>query len=222
MTSLVTSWSYSAFELYQRCPAAYKYAKIDKLPDPPSKALLNGRVKHKDVENYLKDPKDVPVPAAGKLFDWLLPALKAEPHLLVEQQWAFGRDWRETRWFKDDRTWLRSVLDAGVIYDDMTVELIDWKTGKYYGTNEDQVELFALTAMVRYPQAPKVMTRLAYLDNGQQVTAEYDSKDREALRAKWEKKVAPLFREETWAAKPNDKCGWCNFSRSKGGPCRYG
>lgn len=219
--SQVTSWSYSAFELWAKCPAAYKYAKLDKLPDPPSKALLDGRVAHKEIEDYLRG--EPAIPAKGwKHFKWLLEELRDAPKVLIEQKWAFNRDWREAAWFRDKTTWLRSVVDAGVIYDDNVVEIIDWKTGKQYATNEDQVELFALTAMVRYPMAPTVLTRLAYLDSGAQVPNEFNAKDRDKLKAKWEAKVRPLFQETTWAPKPNDKCGWCNFSRSKGGPCKYG
>lgn len=223
MSNAVTTWSYSALEQYLQCPLKYKLAKIDKLPDPAGPALLKGRDWHSAIENYLKGPASMPIPKEGAKFDWLLPSLKATPGLLVEQKWAFSRQWKQAKWIRDDTTWLRGVVDAGVIYEDNSVELIDWKTGKQYESNQDQLELFALTAMVRYPEAPNVTTRLAYLESGEQPDmVVHKGSDREKLKAKWEKKVAPLFQEEVWAAKPNDKCGWCSFSRSKGGPCRYG
>jgi hypothetical protein len=109
-----------------------------------------------------------------------------------------------------------------VIYDDNAVEIIDWKTGKQYEENKDQVELFAMTAMVRYPETEKVITRLAYFDSGAQVMNEFDAKDREALKAKWAAKVRPMFEDTVFAPKPSEKCRWCNFSKSKGGPCRFG
>lgn len=221
MTNPVTTWSYSAYALYEECPAKYKYAKIDKLPDPAGKAMLRGREVHKAVENYLKNPKG-PMPMVAEKFSWLLSELAQAPKLLVEQQWAFNRQWGPARWFKDNTTWLRSVVDAGVIYDDHVVEIVDWKTGKLYDTNEDQMELFALTAMVRYKETPLVITRLAYLDDGREVVVEHKASDREALKKKWEQKVVPMFTDTTWAPKPSDRCKWCNFSRSKGGPCRFG
>lgn len=228
MTNGVTAWSYSAWALYDECPAKYKYAKIDKLPDPPGPAMARGREVHKAVETYLKEPKKHQFPMEhGKKFVDLILALRDAPNLLVEQQWCFTKDWRETGWF-DKRgghytPWLRSVVDAGVIYEDGVVEVVDWKTGKLYATNEDQMELFALTAMVRYKQAPMVITRLAYLDDGAEIIVEHDASDREKLKAKWERKVQPLFNETIWAPKPSTKaCRFCNFSRSKGGPCKEG
>ena len=48
----VKSWSYSAYALYDQCPAKYRYAKIDKLPEPRSEALERGDRIHKEVEAY--------------------------------------------------------------------------------------------------------------------------------------------------------------------------
>lgn len=222
----VTAWSFSAWELYTQCPAKYKYAKIDKLPDPPGPAMARGRAVHKSVEDFLKQPtSSFPVEAAK--FAKLVYELAQFPKLLVEQQWAFDRDWREAPWFgKRDgsgkQPWLRSVVDAGVIYEDHAVEVIDWKTGKLYEENKEQVELFALSAMVRYPMAPTVTTRLAYLDSGDELISEHKAADRDKLKAKWEKAVVPMFTDTVFAPRPNSKCKWCNFSKSKSGPCRYG
>lgn len=222
----VTSWSYSAYALYTECPFKYKCIKIDKLPDPAGPALLKGRQVHISVENFLKQPTTAFPVAAGR-FSELLYALVEAPKLLVEQKWAFQRNWREAPYYgKRDGTgpqpWLRSVIDAGVIYDDNVVELIDWKTGKMYDVNADQMELFALSGMVRYAETPLVITRLAYLDSGDEIIVEHKASDREALKAKWEQKVVPMFTDTVFAPRPNDNCKWCNFSRSKGGPCRFG
>lgn len=223
----VTSWSYSAWALYTECPYKFKLTKLEGREDKPSKALLDGRKKHKAIEDFLKQPASQPFPVCATRFSNLLYALAQHPKLIVEQKWAFDRNWRESGYFKDNNTWLRSVIDAGVIYEDHSVEAIDWKSGKKYGSNSDQVELFALTIMMRYPQTTHVTTRLAYIDDvvplsESEVIAEHKVSDREKLRDKWQKAVVPMFTDTTFAPRPNDKCGWCNFSRSKGGPCRFG
>lgn len=226
--SQVTSWSYSAYATHAECPLKYKLEKIDKIKVPTPPAFIKGREWHKAMEDFLKaQPGTVPVPKQGARFIPLLEAIQAHPRKLVEQQWAFNRQWRESKWFRDNSTWLRSVLDAGVIHEDYAVDIVDWKTGKYYSTNEDQLELFALTAMVRIPQAPEVNTLLAYLETGDEIVASYSAKDREKLKAKWEKKVEPMFNDTTFAPRPNDNCRRCPFRKSGdpsegGGRCRFG
>lgn len=233
----VTAWSYSAYALHAECPLKYKLEKIDKIKTPTPPAFAKGRKWHKAMEDFLKEPVHAgsthSIPAEGAKFAELLLALKEQPQLLVEQQWAFNRKWGQAKWFRDDSTWLRSVVDAGVIFPDYVVEVIDWKTGKKYAENQDQLELFALTAMVRIPQAPAVQTRLAYLESGDEVLGWYDAKDRDKLRAKWEKKVEPMFSDETFAPRPNDKCRFCHFAKNAAlvidgqenhgaGKCRFG
>lgn len=232
--SLVKAWSYSAFALWAECPYKFRLEKIDKIKTPTPAAFSKGRKWHKAIEDFLKTPGPaLAVPPEGKHFVDLLLALKEQPRLLVEQQWAFNARWGEAKWFRDDSTWFRAVVDAGVIYDDYVVEIADWKTGKIYGENKDQVELFALSAMVRYPQAPEVLTRLAYLESGEELTGAFSSKDKDKLRAKWEGKVAPMFADEVFAPRPNDKCRWCHFAKSAArtidgqvnegaGKCRFG
>jgi len=214
---LPTAWSYSAYADYELCPAKFKYGRIDKLPQPDNPAFIKGREWHKKAEDFLRGLIELPK-ELRHFADAFTELRDMQP--IVEQQWGFTSDWGKTGWFGND-TWFRAVVDAGVIYDDRTADIIDHKTGKMYKTNEDQVELFALAAMCRYPELTSVTARLWYLESGDEIIREFPAKDKDKLRSKWEKKVGPLFADRKWAPRPNDKCRWCAFSSAKGGPCKY-
>lgn len=220
----VTAWSYSRYGDYKQCPAKFMYKHLRKLPDPGSAAMNRGNVIHKLAEDYVRGKLDEVPPE--------LATVKTEINHLkdnfatVEQNWGFRDDWSWTgkpNWFGDD-VWFRAKADAVVVYDDDTCMLVDWKTGKKYFSNEEQVELFSLAAFMRYPTITHVDTRLWYTDapeHDNEVQREYTRKDAELIAKDWTKKVVPMFKDRRYAPTPNDKCGWCPYSKAKGGPCKF-
>ena len=54
MPRKITAWSYSALSQYEKCPRQYKYARIDKLPQPESHALERGNILHAKAEQFVK------------------------------------------------------------------------------------------------------------------------------------------------------------------------
>ena len=219
MSNELAAWSYSRYSDYDQCPLRFKLKHIDKIPEPASAAMVRGREIHKEGEMYLLK-KGLLTPALEK-FKTLLSELAALPHVSPEMKAGFTRAWCKTGYFAKD-IWLRAVFDVFVPYEDDTGLIIDFKTGKKYATNHDQVELFALTAMCHAPNLKSVETRLWYLDSGEQEFGEFPASDREALKAKWEAKVAPMFADTVYAPRPNDKCRFCSFAKGKGGQCRFG
>jgi hypothetical protein len=139
---------------------------------------------------------------------------------LVEQQWGFTKQWTPTGWFGND-TWFRAVLDVALLYEDMSGEAVDHKTGKRYEDNDDQMEVFGAAFLCKYPPATEVQTRLVYVESGDEVTRVYKRADVPSILAKWNRKVEPMFNDITWAPKPNKRCRYCMFNRDNGGQCRF-
>jgi RecB family exonuclease len=222
----VTAWSYSRYADYQQCPLKFKLKHIDKMKEPGSPAMQRGSDIHKEGENFLKAaPKGKKVPAVPPAYKHFADAMK-ELHTLdpmVEQQWGFTADWTPTGWFGAD-TWLRIVCDVVVLYDDHTVDLIDFKTGKKYDTNQDQMDLFSTAPFMKFPEVEEVTTRLWYLDvpDPDNVVAQtFKRSDFERIRKEWMDRIQPMFKDKRFAPKPNNRCGWCAFSKAKGGPCKF-
>jgi hypothetical protein len=118
----------------------------------------------------------------------------------------------------------RGKTDVRLLYDDDELLLIDWKTGKKYFSNEEQIELFALFGYKRFPIATSVDTRLLYTDapkDDNEIRRVYKPKELEAIQKDWDKRVQPMFKDRRFAPTPNDKCGWCPYSVKRRGPCKF-
>jgi hypothetical protein len=206
--------------LYELCPLKYKLKHIDKLPEPHSPAFARGNTVHKQAADYLEgkllEPTDEIRNFGTRYFDEL-----KELNPVVEQQWGFTSSWKPTGWFGKD-VWLRAVLDALVIYPDATADVIDHKTGKKYGSNEDQMALFATVTFARHPSVKKVTTRLWYLDSGDEDIVEFERTQFPEMKAEWEKRAAYALNAKDFPPRPNDKCRFCPWSASQGGQCRFG
>lgn len=217
------AWSYSRWAQYETCPAQCAYKHIDKMPEEKSAAMERGNRLHKMGEAWVKGGGKDPLPDAYRKFSDLMYELvrPGMPPLLCEQEWGMTKEWRPTGWF-GKATWLRCKLDLGIVYPDGDCDVIDYKSGREYDSNHEQMELNSLVTMCRYPQVEKVTTRLWYLDHGTERTAEFLQENRTDMIIKWEERVAPMFADRTFLPKPGDQCHRCAFSKSKGGPCKFG
>jgi CRISPR/Cas system-associated exonuclease Cas4 (RecB family) len=234
MSNGVTAWSYSRFSDYQQCPLKFKLKHIDKIKEPGSPAMQRGSDIHKQGENYLLSKGKAKVPEAYVHFASEMKQLKTlDP--LVEQQWGFTKAWQPATssgrdqhgWFAHD-TYLRIVTDVSVVYDDNTADIIDFKTGKMYGTNQDQMDLFSTGPFMKFPNLELVTTRLWYLDipdpandGSNTVVQEFTRDDFERIKKEWDKRIRPMFMDKKFPPKPNPKCRWCHFRKENGGPCKY-
>lgn len=219
------AWSYSAYAAYALCPFKYHGQKVLRLPEPPSKALEDGNTFHVQVAAYLRGSR--PTLPERPIHANILPIveqLKATEDKLVEEQWGFDRDWKATGWFTKGAkaTWLRVITDAFVAYPDATGIVGDWKTGKRYDSNDDQMELFGAATLMRFTSLDEVETRLWYVDNGAEEVATFKRSELPALKAKWEQRAATMLADRTWTPRPNDKCKFCVRARQSGGDCRFG
>lgn len=224
----ITAWSYSRLALFELCPLQYKLQNIDKVPSPPNKAMQRGNELHKQLANYIL-VKTAPKPAVlkdgqpGAVFAKQFDELRKfdRSHVIVEQQWGFNASWKACAYFGNG-IWWRVILDVGLVYPDDTADVIDHKTGKKYATNEDQTRQFALSVTCRFPAVKAVTTRLWYVDSGQEEIAEYTKAEMPAVQSDLGKRVAKMLGAETFPPRPNEKCFLCNYSKSKGGQCKFG
>lgn len=218
----VTAWSYSALSTYEECPLRFYAVKHLGYPDPPSKALLNGRKVHEAGDEYLKQPR-APLPKSYEKFAGLMKQLRdlgAYPALKI----VYKQDWTESRkgWFGDD-VWLRLEWDSGVVYGDGHVDIVDFKTGKRYDSNDEQLQLYALSAFLKF-KAQTVSTRLWYLDSGLEVVDTFTSTEAPRMLSSWTDRARKMLDpNQVFSPKPGPKCTYCPLSsRHKGGPCSAG
>jgi CRISPR/Cas system-associated exonuclease Cas4 (RecB family) len=238
-----TSWSWSRYYDYKLCPLKAKLAHLDKIREPKNKAMERGAVLHDTIRDYirgtLKSIKEVgfPVMVVVEWFDVAKKAFKKKTlQPIIEDDWAFTKDWTRTQWNDWDNCVLRVKLDAGVFEDDGdTLVITDWKSGKYRPEDNaayvEQLELQALAALVLYPQVNKVLPRLAYVDFGiiyppPNKPIVFTQADVKKLKTLWAKRTRAMLNDTIFPPRPNDKCKWCFYGQSgikKGGPglCKF-
>ncbi len=228
-----TAWSFSRLGDYNQCPAKFKYKHLMKMQEPPSAAMQRGTDIHTMAENYLKGtlPK---LPPELKLlkdeFTLLRKLYKSKKlPMVIEDNWAFTKDWEQTQWNDWQNCFVRIKLDAAHFIDEGNVLIVtDWKTGKYRPDDNDaymqQLELYALAAMLIYPNLQCVRPRLGYIDAGEwfpKTPVEYTRADIPELKKLWAQRVKPMFNDKRWAPKPNRFCMWCHYRKDNNGPCQY-
>lgn len=234
----LTSWSFSRYSDYKQCPLKAKLKHIDKIQEPPNEAMARGAEIHTKAEHYLKGIVKR-LPAELKLFKDEFTKLKKLMDRkvlppIVEDTWALTKDWAITSWNDWTGCWVRIKLDLAHHEDEKTLIVTDWKTGKFRPEmNEDyleQLELYALGALLVLEHVEIVKPRLIYLDTGDVYPPEgeelvYHRKDLEKLRKTWEKRVKPMMNDKKFAPRPNNKCRWCFYRKSNkangGGQCSF-
>lgn len=239
-TKQITSWSFSRYTTYKTCPLKLKLSAIDKISEPPNDAMKRGADIHTLAEEYIngKIPR---LPKELKLFELEFKNLRSKYKksvgkgtVLVEDNWAFTSDWVQTAWNDWTNCWVRIKLDLAHISKSGVLEVIDWKTGKFReSSNEDyleQLELYALGAFLALPQINEVKPKLKYLDHGITYPPEnagitYKRSDLPKLKKAWENRVKAMMGDKIFAPKPNNLCKWCFYRKSNkdsgGGQCKF-
>lgn len=236
----LTAWSFSRYSDYKRCPLACKLKHIDKIQEPKNDAMARGAAIHDQAEQFIKGklpklPADLQ-PMAAELKLMKQRYKKRAQSMVVEDNWAFTRAWDETAWNNWTACWVRIKLDCAHHEDETTLVVTDWKTGKFRPElNEEyveQLELYALAALLLHEHITEVRPRLAYTDLGriypgdEEPVLTYTRDDIPKLKKRWEARVKPMMNDTIFAPRPNDKCKWCWYGQSKkayGGPglCKY-
>lgn len=218
MVQKITSWSYSRLAAYKECPFKAKCKFIDKLPEPPSPAMDRGNKIHKLAENYTKGII-TKLPTELKLFKNQFKLLKASDPM-VEETWAFTNKWQETRWNDWNNCWVRIKTDAAFL-DEETLTVIDHKTGKKRDSYGEQLSLYGLGGMLKFPHIKEVKTQLWFLDSGETEECTYKASEMKKLLASWNDKVKKMLTDSKFKPTPNNNCRFCPFRSSEGGPCKH-
>jgi len=232
----VTSWSFSRYSDYKQCPFKAKLKHVDKLKEPPNDAMARGTAIHDLAEGYVKG-RIARLPKELKQFDGEFKKLRKiykdhQAKIVVEDNWAFTAAWEETRWNDWVNCWVRIKLDSAHHEVDGVFVVTDYKTGKFreekHAEYVEQLELYALAALLLFPMVRVVKPRLLYLDTGvtfpsdeDPLRLEFTRDDVVRLKKLWAKRTAPMLRDTTFAPRPGHYCRYCHFRAGNGGPCKY-
>lgn len=230
------------------CALKLAIEKFEKVPVPPSPALIKGNAVHKRGEVYLKtDVDEVPDDYSGH--EEYIKMLKANETTVAEEKWVLNRAFEllpESEWFNKHLEGFRASADVYRIEGEDYSKLIitDWKTGRYRKGYSEQVELYALFAFEIWNASLQIVeTEIAYVgyvknkDTGKETLNDKfvgkdkngrpekgyvfsRKKDHARLKRKWERRFDFALTLKQFAPNPNNPyCDWCHHRKSNGGSC---
>jgi hypothetical protein len=185
------------------------------------------------LEKTLADRKANKVPHELATFEEEFRGLqKLGNTAVVEDQWAFDREWNylgPQGWFSK-QAWLRIKVDLHYLkamkvkrtLNTTTANIVDYKTGKFNPEHGLQRSLYALGALLVYPDVANVTVAHWYLDAGREGGPEAWTREQlPALKEEWLRRTKAMLSDTTFAPNPTDKCKWCWFRKANGGPCEF-
>jgi CRISPR/Cas system-associated exonuclease Cas4 (RecB family) len=214
------AWSFSTVNNHKTCPKKIKFAKIDRVPEPPNAAMERGTQIHKACAARIDHGVDQQLVRP----DWLakLDELR-QRGAKSEVQLAFTREWEKCEWF-GAHVWGRVVIDAHYLMLPKIVQIVEFKTGKVYPDHSTQLRLYALAGFLLYPDAEEARAENWYLDGPPLPHAGYVAQRSALPRLKEEftEFSRAMLNDELYPATPGPHCRWCGFAKSKGSVCDFG
>jgi RecB family exonuclease len=227
----VQKWSFSVLKDFEACPYRVYLSKVEQEPEPdiedPDHPLIRGDRVHKEAEAFIRG--EGPRTRDLRKFDEELHRLRdryAEGAVEIEQKWGFTRNWEPTDFFGSD-VWGRVICDVVEHLDNNTLNIDDWKTGKSWGkevAHTQQMQLYGLVAMMRYPHITHARVNMRYLDEGKTKSQRYSRDMLSQFVQKWQSRADKLTKALTFPPKPNKgNCKFCPYSMNNGGTgaCAY-
>lgn len=229
----IPSWSHSKLVDFEKCKFLAWLKYDQKIPEP-ERPLRPGQTEHANdrgtrvhtaAELFVNGKAATQVSEMQKFaheFDHLR-HLFSRGLVSLEGEWAVDQNWNITDW----RTgWHRSKVDAIVFPNKTSAIVIDYKTGKKFGNevkHAEQTQLYALNAVLRYPELEVVTTELWYLDQDAITTAEFTRAQILRFKANWDKRGNALTSATAFPPNPNVySCQWCQYGPWNGGQCKVG
>ena len=211
--------SFSQWENYAQCPRRWKHGYIDKLPRTSAgPAAQRGIAIHNSIEGYIQGEHDQPPTAYHRdILDYFRNRSNGE--LVTEYAVEFDSGWNRTGPKESQSGWV-GVFDA-VLIRPGELEIGEWKSGKPKDSHADQRRMYTLMGFMAWP-VDKVVATTYYFDGTSEpnrLTA--TRKAIPILKKQWDDRGKQMETDTFWPPRPGYHCRWCDFSKSKGGPCPF-
>lgn len=231
MSAIVPPQSHSSMDTFENCPRQYFHRYVTKdAPYLETEATRWGNTVHQACEDFVKGTSDN---LTTVLLDDFRPTLQYMrdfecDYRNAETEWAFNLQGQMCD-FKAADVFLRGYTDFEAVKG-KKAWVVDYKTGRRHSKYE-QVELYALTIWLRFPEVEEVTAGYMWLkerDPIQFISFRTFTRANDAQRI-WNERIAKYERIKSayecdvWQAKPSGLCGWCsaNFAglcpEAKGG-----
>lgn len=217
--------SYSRISDYKDCPLLFREKYINKtIKFEQNAAMKRGEKIHAELERnvYRALYQQAPVGEAVVLATHpiIVAFVSKHPMIATEDRSAFNEKWKARDYFAKD-VFFRSVIDlegrtevkSGV------ANIIDFKTGRY-NENTEQLKLYNMVALLKYPEIVAATSALLFVDqkrNSPPVTTFRTELKNQLHEVEEQSETIQISVErDDWPATQNWKCKWCAVDS-----CRY-
>lgn len=221
---MLTSWSHSALEVYEKCHQWAKFRYVEKRPDKKGPAAMRGTDVHDKCEKAVKESSALPPETAyfKKEFEQLQ-LLFRKGRVKLELERAWDTNWKPVPW---KQGWGRAKYDARVLLGASELLIVDYKTGRKDGNeikHSEQGQIYMLSEFMIEPEVQTIYTEFWYLDQNDLTRMKY-TRDQglryfKSINGRAVKATSDSVLEPTpskWA------CKWCPYRQDRGGPCQVG
>lgn len=229
MTGPIRSWSFSKLSDFERCPGYVKLKYIERIPEP-ERPLPAGKTEHaNDRGSRIHDAAEHFVDGTGPFVRELtsfqvefnhLRDLYANGKVSLEGEWGMDEDWEIAEW---NTAWHRSKLDALVHTSETTAVVVDYKSGRKFGNelkHGQQLQLYTVNTLLRYPHLEQATTELWYLDQNDITSMTFTRNQGLRFKLGFEQRGHALTSATEFPFKPSTfACRWCAYG-DQGGACK--
>jgi len=243
----LSAWSFSRLEYYKNCPYAAKLKYIDKhteadRPPPPrgkEHANERGSRVHDFAEKFILGEEEM-IHELKHFKQQLQDAkdLREEDQSRVspEEMWLFDSEWGELpadASYED--IWIRIIADLQIWSEDRkTLKLIDFKTGKRYRNEVKhgrQLQLYQLSAFMKFPELEVVEAELWYLDHNLTIPQKFTREQGLKFFKMFNDQANYMCNDDEFKPTPShQRCMFCAYGPkdhsnkwvTKTGDCEYG
>lgn len=219
--------SFSRVQTYKKCPAMYEWQYIlgNKDERGPGPAAERGTRIHNSIEQAFLTRNlnllDVEVPTKIRsilqmcMHDVTSEMCETRPEMVF----ALTRDWEPTE-FEAEDAYVRGFMDGVFVYEDKVL-IHEYKTGKEYDEHAEQKQLYAMVAMIMFPEIQEVEVIGVYIDQCKLKPTTYSRAHLNSMKFTWQRQIDKMA-IASYPTRPGMHCRWCNKSAKAGGPCPYG
>lgn len=211
------TYSYSKLALFKQCPHKYKLTYIDKIPEPgDNSALVKGSKIHSLLENFETCDK------TGEYSNIITKFSESEigkdilsKNSIREHCVKFDSELNANDSLKKKDTYFIGYIDR--INISHTIELIDYKTGKYKDPkwqDYEQLSIYALYIFSKYPDIETIKLRYVYVEHAKENSKVLKRADADTIRKNLKETINLIElcdKTQQYPKKPQRLCDWCGY-----------
>lgn len=227
MTDTIRATSFSRLGVYEECPHRARLAYLEKVPELPRPEPPKGGEHANDRGSRIHDTCEFYVRGTSRAcqeMKFFMPEFdharnwfaKRSQDFEMENLWCYDTEWNQVGPKDFENIWLRVKLDLMLWVSPEQAIIVDYKTGKKYGNevkHGQQLQLYLVSAFIRYPHLEKATAELWYLDQNE--ISRMTMTRQQGLRffKNFDTRLHRMTSDEMFKPKPNGhSCKFCPYA----------